>query len=345
METTEKEISGFRLVKRVLAQARPFWLHIFCIFLLHLLSTPIALLKPLALKILIDSGFGNQPLPRFINFFIGAKQPFEFQTVVLVSVSLVIAVALIHQIHSFSLWLFTSSTSERMVLSLRSRLFNHTQRLSLAYHDKKGTSDALYRIQYDTTSIKSFLISNVSSLISAIVTLVAMSVVMFRINWRFTLVAFCVIPPLALLLRISSRRLRKGWRKVKEEESKAMSVANEVLSSLRIVKAFGQEEGESERFSGQAYEAVKGNIRMAWMGALFDFGVGVIFAVGTALFIYFGAQLVHQGQMTLGELTLVVAYLAQIYGPVEKISKNINDLQSSLTSLGRIFLSWKKKKK
>jgi ATP-binding cassette subfamily B protein len=332
------------IIKRTILEVRPFWIHILSIFILHLLSTPIALLKPMALKILIDSGFGSQPLPKFILFFFSINHPFTFNEIAIIAASFVIIIALINNIYGLIVWLFSSYTGEKMVLNLRTRLFNHIQRLSLAYHDVKGTSDSLYRIQYDATAIKTFIISNFSSLVSAFITLIAMAIVMFHINWHFALISLAVMPPLVIIMRMSTQRLRKGWKQVKESESKAMSVVNEALNSLRIVKAFGQEEGEEERFNSSAQLAVKGQVKMAWTGAIFDFLVGFIFAVGSALFIYFGATYVKSGEMTLGELTLVLAYLALIYGPLEKISKNINDIQSSLISLERIFTVLDKEK-
>ncbi len=336
-ETSIKDHSNFYLIKRTILQARPFWLHLVGLFILQLIATPIALMKPLALAILIDSAFGSHPLPSFITFFFPDNYSFSFNSIVIISAALVIIIALINNLYGLISWLFSSYTGEKMVLNLRTHLFNHTQRLSLAYHDRKGTSDSLYRIQYDAVAIRTFLISNFSSLLSSFITLIGMSIVMFYINWHFALIALCIMPLMVLLMRMSTKRLRKGWKQVKENESKAMSVVDEVLNSLRIVKAFGQEEGEGERFNNRAQEAVKGQVKMAWTGAIFDFFIGFLFAAGTALFILFGASFVKSGQMTLGELTLVLAYLTQIYGPLEKISKNINDLQSSLTSLSRIF--------
>lgn len=325
------------LMKQIFLQVRSYWKSLILIFILHLLSTPIALLKPIALKILIDSGFGNQPLPPYVEVFVSDTFSNTFQNIIVLSAIMVIVIAIINQIHSFVVWVYTSKVGEKMVLTLRSKLFNHTQRLSLSYHDNKGSSDSLYRIQYDATSIRTFFIGNISSLVSAVVGLIAMSVVMFSINWRFALISFCVMPPLILLIKFSKTKLKSEWKKVKEDESRAMSVANEVLSSLRIVKAFGKEDSEGERFVDSAQQASKGQIRVAYLGAMFDFAVGLLFAFGTALFIYYGAILVHNGSMTLGELTQVIAYLALIYSPLEKISKNINDIQSSLTSLKRIF--------
>jgi ATP-binding cassette subfamily B protein len=164
-----------------------------------------------------------------------------------------------------------------------------------------------------------------------------MVIIMFSINWRFALIAIGVIPPLFFLTRLSSKRLKKDWNQVKDDESLAMAVVHESLSALRVVKAFGQEENEQERFISQSDKAVKGQMKLAWIGSSFNFLTGMIFAVGTAFFIYFGARYVESGQMTLGELTLIMAYLAQLFTPLQSISKKINNLQSSFAGVERVF--------
>ena len=316
---------------------RPYWAHIGGLFLLNLLSTPIALLKPFALKFLIDSGFGSQPVPGFISALFSSTFIFEFTDIVWIAAVLVILIALIENIYGVVSWVLETFTGEKLVLNFRIILFNHIQRLSLAYHDKKGTSDSIYRIQSDTMSVRSFLTGQISPLVSSVITLVSMIGIMFLINWHFALIAMSVIPPLFFLTRVSTKRMRKDWKKVKEDESLAMSVVHEVLNSIRIVKAFVQEEYEGKRFIDKADEAIKGQIKVAWSISLFNLIVGVIFAIATALFIYLGAEYVHAGKMTLGELTLVIAYMAQVFGPIQSISKNLNGIQSSVASIERVF--------
>jgi ATP-binding cassette subfamily B protein len=160
---------------------------------------------------------------------------------------------------------------------------------------------------------------------------------MFLINWHFAIISLCVIPPLFILTKLSTKRIKIYWKKVKEDESRAMSVIHEVLSSLRVVKAFGQEDNENRRFTSKADEAIKSQLKVAWSGSLFNLIVGVIFALATALFIYLGADYVHTGKMTLGALTLVLAYLSQVFGPLQSISKNLNGIQSSIASIERVF--------
>lgn len=327
----------FKLLNRTFKQARPFWGHIAGIFLITLLAAPVSLLKPFALKLLIDSGFGDEPLPAVIRFFYPDNYEFSFSSVVIISAALVILVALLENTLNVIEWILEVYTGEKLVLNFRTLLFNHIQRLSIAYHDKKGPSDSLYKLQWDTMGIRSLLISNLAPLLSSVITLLAMIVVMFLINWHFALIALLVIPPLFFLTRLSTRKLKKDWHKVKDDESNAMSVIHEVLNSLRVVKAFGQESSEEERFSQRAQKAVKGQLKMAKTGAFFYFIVGMLFATATALFIYLGANYVNQGKLTLGELTMVIAYLAQIFGPLQSISKKLNDIQSSTTSIERVF--------
>jgi ATP-binding cassette subfamily B protein len=334
---TKRNTPAIALIKRVIFQARPYWPHLAVLFVLNLLASPIALLKPVALKILIDNAFGSHPLPGVIRTLFPAGFDFTFQAVVLIAVAVAIGVALLDSLNGAVNWLLNVYTGEKLVLEFRTRLFDHLQRLSFSFHDRNGTSDSLYRIQWDTMGIRTLLMNNLSPLISAIITLLSMIVVMFMIKWQFALIALCIIPALFVLTRASANRLRSSWEKVKEDESVSMSVVHEVLSALRVVKAFGQEANESRRFTGKADKAVKGQLKVASIGAGFNFLVGMVFATGTALFLYLGAVDVHAGRMTLGELTLVLAYLGQVFGPLQVISKNINDIQSSITSIDRVY--------
>ncbi|MCK6690758.1 MAG: hypothetical protein L6Q97_01510 [Thermoanaerobaculia bacterium] len=236
------------IIKRLLSKARPFWPQILAIFLLNLVLAPLALLAPVPLKIIVDSAFGSQPLPGFITFFLPAGFENTFGNIVIVAVALVLIAALLNQLQGLVNWVLKAYTGEKLVLTFRSYLFYHVQRLSLMYHDRKGSADALYRIQHDASGIRNLLINGLTPIVSAVFTLVAMFYVMFAINRYFALIALAIVPPMVILTRLSSERLRDHWMKVKQYESAAMSVVHEVLASLRVVKAFGQEEREKNRF-------------------------------------------------------------------------------------------------
>lgn len=326
---------NYTLLKRAVLFSKPYWLHITAFFLFTLLATPIALLKPFALKFLIDCGFGSEPVPGFLQPFFPAGA--GFGAVAVTAAVLAVGIALLDNLQVYATWVLTMYAGEKLVLRFRTLAFNHVQRLSLAYHDAKGSSDSLYRIQWDTMCIRSLLLDQLPPLLSSVVTLFSMLAVMFAINWRFALICLCVMPPLLFLSNRSRKKLKKQYYNVKDAESNALSILNEVLGSLRVVKAFGQEKSESERFADQSTKAVKGEIKLNQTAAGFSFAVGMLLAVGTAVFLYVGANFVHSGKMTLGELILVLAYLSQVFTPLQTIIKHLNEVQSSLTSLDRVF--------
>jgi len=325
------------LMKRVLQLARPYWLNIFGIFLLNLAAAPLALLSPIPLKMVVDNAFGKHPLPGAVTFFFPGDFVFTFSAVVLIATALMILIELCAQLQGFFSWLMQAYTGEKLVLSLRAVLFHHVQRLSLSYHDKTGVSDSLYRIQNDAAAIKNLVVSGLSPIITAFITLVGMLYIMTTLDWHFTLVALCAIPPLIVLARFSRTKLKNQWVEVKRSESAAMSVIHETLSALRVVKAFVREDHEERRFVDRSNDALQSQVKVVRYSGIFDIGIGLVLATGTALFLYLGATYVHEGKITLGELILIMAYLAQFFSPLRTITKQFTNLQSAFVGLERVY--------
>lgn len=331
------KIPDLSILKKVLLRAKPYWLNIVAIFVLNLAAVPIALLAPIPLKIIVDNAFGKQPMPGIITFFFPQHFDFSFSAIILTATIFMILIELLGQLQGLLSWLIQSYTGEKLVLSLRTLLFNHVQRLSLSYHDKTGVSDSLYRIQNDATAIKNLVVSGLSPIITSLLTLIGMLYVMTTLDWHFTLIAVCAIPPLMLLARFSRTKLKNQWQEVKRSESAAMSVIHETLSALRVVKAFVREDYEEQRFVNRSNDALKNQIKVVRYSGIFDVGIGLVLATGTALFLYFGSMYVHQGKITLGELILIMAYLAQFFSPLRTITKQYTNLQSAFVGLERVY--------
>ena len=325
------------IYRRLLRQARQFWPHIVGIFLLDLLSTPLALLTPLPLKIAVDSVLGSQPVPGFLNSLLPAAATRSGTAVLLLAVGLSVAIALLGQLQELVTWLLRAYTGQQLLLSFRAQLFRHAQRLSLSYHDSKGTSDSTYRIQYDTPAIEHLAIDGVFPFVTAGLTLLAMTYVTARIDWQLALVALTVSPGLYLVSRAYRERLRARYREVKALESSALSVVQEVLGALRVVKAFGQEDREEERFVRRSSEGMRVRLRLYLVEGSFGVLLGLGIAAGTAAVLYIGIRHVQAGILTLGELLLIMGYLSQLYGPLKILSKMPATLQSSLASAERAF--------
>ncbi|PYN72968.1 MAG: hypothetical protein DMD96_33755 [Candidatus Rokuibacteriota bacterium] len=325
------------LFRRLLGQARPYWPHVAALFLLSLLASPISLLTPLPLKIAVDSVIGSHPLPPFIAPFVPEAIARSAAGLLVLAVGLVLAVALLSQLQGLGSTLLRAWVQERLVLDFRARLFHHVQRISLAYHDTRGTADSTYRIQRDVLAVQHVLTEGFIPFVSATVTFVAMIYVMARIDWSLALIALAVSPGPVVIARVFRRRLRRQWREVKKLESAAQSVVQEVLGALRIVKAFGQEAREEQRFLGRSGDGMRARIRVAGLEGSYQLLVGLTTAVGTAAVLLIGIGHVRSGALTLGELLMVMGYLAQLYQPLRTMGQKAASLQLHLASAERAF--------
>lgn len=323
-----------KLYRALWAQARPCRKHLLMLLLFNLAATPLSLLYPWALKIVVDSVFGGLPLPAWLAWMVPASMPTATAALALAVALLLIVGTLVH-VQILASWYLTTYTAQRMLLDFRSALFRHVQRLSLAFHNERPTSDTMYRIQQDAPSIQFLFVHGAIPLVSAVVAFTAMVVVTARLDWELAGIALAISPVLYLLARACTRRVRRRWHEVKEYDVRALSGVSESLSLLRVVKAFGQERRAHARFDHVARQHMEGQLWLAWVQGGFHLLVGVTLAIGTAAALYVGVRHVQQGVLTVGELIIVMAYLAHLYGPLNTISTKVPDMQEWLTSSER----------
>jgi ATP-binding cassette subfamily B protein len=250
---------------------------------------------------------------------------------------LLMGIALLSQFQDLlTNWLATY-TGERLVLDFRTSLFHHVQRLSLSYHDIKGSSDSIYRIQWDAVALQYLTIDGLIPFVSACFTLMGMVWVTASIDWQLALIAIAISPFLFLLSKTSRPLLRDQSGEVKKLESSALSVIQEVLSSLRVVKAFGREDHEQERYVSHSQKGMRARIHLALVQSGYGMMVGLITTAGTAAVLWMGARHVQAGTLTLGSLLLVMAYVGQLYDPLKTIGRKAGSLQGHLVGIQRAF--------
>lgn len=322
---------------RLATLASPVRWYLLAILALNLVSTPIALLGPLPLKIAVDSIFGQQAIPTWLSAILPASATASISGKLAVVTGLLLSISAIASVQSLATWLLQTYVGEVVVHEFRARLLWHVQRLSLAYHDRRGASDIAYRIQYDAPSVQYILIQGVLPLISAAFAFIAMLYVTARISPRLAAIALVLSPVLFLLSRKSSSSVRVGAHHVRELDSSAMLVLSEALYSVRAVKAFGQEAWEEQRFRRKSRQRMSEQLRLASVQASFHVLMGLTIALGTAMALWIGVTQVLQGVITVGELVLVMAYMAQLYSPLQTISSKIPELQGWLASAQRAF--------
>jgi ATP-binding cassette subfamily B protein len=325
------------MYRRLAAYARPYWRQILLVLLLQLLATPLALLGPLPLKIAVDTVIGARPLPGWLEAVLPAGLTGSATMLLGLAAALLVLTAVLGSLLDMAVDLLQTYTGEKLAQDFRSRLFRHVQRLSLSYHDNTGTSDSTYRIQYDAPAIQRIVVDGLIPLFGSSVTLVAMIVVTASIDWRLAVVALSVSPILFLLSRSFGPRLRKDWKEIKQLDSSAMGVVQEVLSAVRVVKAFGREDREHDRFLHQSNRRVRRELEVSALQGRFDLLVALVMAAGGAAALIIGVQQVRAGTLSLGSLLLVMAYLKDIYRPLRMLSKKTVALESSMASAERAF--------
>ena len=325
------------VVRRLLQESRPYWPHIAGIVLLDILATPLSLLKPLALRIAVDSVVGSNPLPWRLGVLLPHWVTGSPLRLLAFAAVLQVLIILLIQLQALGGYLLNTQTGERLTLGFRSQLFRHIQRLSLSFHDARGTADSLFRIEYDAPSIQSIVIHGVIPFIAELVMLIATIYVIARIDWQLALVALTISPFLFFASRTYDRRMGSKYEAVKELESRALGVVQETLTAVRVVKAFGRENSEQERFLRHSSEGLRRRVRLAFAEAAFGSIVNMATAAGTGLVLFIGVRNVQSGLLTLGALLMVIAYLSELYGPLESMSNQIASLQSSLVSARRAF--------
>lgn len=323
------------LYRRLIRLARPYTFHFTGLLALGLLASPIALLMPIPLKIVVDSVLGTRPLPPLLEAMV--PTPATRAGLLLLAVGLLVTVTLLGQLQGMASSLLRTYVGERLVLDFRARLVDQVHRLPLAYHDARGTADSVYRIQQDAPAIQYIMVDGAVPFVTATFTLVTMFVVTARLDTQIGLVALAVSPPLFLLARFYRPRLRRQSRQVKKLESSAVAIVQETLGALRVVKAFGQEAHEKHRLLGRLKEGMRARIRLTLIGGRYGLLVGLVTSLAVAAVLLIGVRHVSAGALTLGQLLMVLSYLGQLYDPLKTMSRKTAGLQFYLASAERVF--------
>jgi len=280
-----------------------------------------SLLEPWPLKIVLDNVLKSKAESGWLNRLI--REYFGGNTLGVLEFAAfaVLAIALVGGLCSYVEKYVTTSIGQWVTHDLRRALYSHIQRLSLAYHDHKQTGDLISRVTSDIDAIQSFINSGLLGALMNGLTLIGMLCVMLYLNWRFTLIALSIAPPLFLVVFSYTRRIKKASREVRKKESEMVSVIQEVLSSMHVVKAFAREEYEQRRLEEQSLESVEIALKARSLKAKLAPLVEIIVAVGTSLVLWFGARMALSGTLSAGALVVFIFYLGKMYKPMQELSK------------------------
>ena len=315
---------------------RPYWKQLALAFVAVLGETFSDVLEPWPIKIVIDNILQSKKLPGWLAGFVSGAFGQNKLAVLNFAVAAVAGIAVVGAISSYVEKYLTTSVSQWVTHDLRRTLYNHIQRLSLAEYDKTQTGDLISRVTSDINAVQDFINSALLGIVVNILTLVGMAGVMFYINWRFTLIALSIAPALFAVVYYLTRRIKKASREVRKKESELVSVVQEVLTSVRVVKAFAREDFEVTRFESQSLENVETALEARSIKAKLSPIVDVMVAAGTCLVLAYGARLALSGQISAGVLVVFLLYLGKMYKPMRDLSKSTDTVSKAVVGYERI---------
>ena len=311
--------------------------------LIILSGAAMALLQPWPLKLVVDSVLGSHQPPSILNDLAGfISQSFGVISSPKIALLLLLCFGvLLIQLIMGSLTVISTyvlvAIGLRMVFRLRCRVFDHLQRLSLAFHDRTSVGDSLYRVTWDTYCVQALFNSGLIPALMASFTLLGIAGVMLFVDWLLTLVALAIGVPLVILIRKLDQPMRERSQRAAERDSDISTRVQETLSSIRAVQAFGREASESQRFGHHADASLRAKLRLTVLQSGSQAIVGLLLAVGTAAVVGIGAWRVLQGMLTVGDIVLLVSYLAMLYKPLETLAYTAATVQGAAASAGRVF--------
>ena len=310
------------LLLRVWQFARPYQWQVVWLLFTILLITGLTLLSPLLIRALIDTAIPER------NFTL-----LNFLALGMVLIPLLNGVIGVWQRH------LNSQIGEGVIFDLRCALYTHMQRMSLRFFTQSRTGELMSRLNNDVVGAQQAISNTTVTIISNIVSLVATLFIMLALEWRLTLLALAILPLFILPARRIGRVLRDLRRKSLEHNAEMNATMNETLnvSGALLVKLFGREKQEVDRFRHDAAEVRDIGIRSAVVGRWFFMLLGVVSAVGVASVYWVGGLLVLQDAFTIGTIVAFGAYLSQLYGPLMALTNAPVEFAQSMVSFERVF--------
>ena len=332
------------IYRRVFRYYRPFLAQTIVGLLLSVLAIGLNLLQPWPLKLIVDRIIpAFQVKTQATHFFqfqfhgFVLSPPLTLQAAVATLCLALIAIQLFSGILNFITNYLFVKVGLQALLNLRTELYAYLQSLSLKYHDARRSSDSSFRVAYDSQSIQTIYNKGLTSIFGSVVTLIGTFAIMLRLDWVLALLSLVVVPALAGAIYFFANRIRRQSTLIQEHESAVLAQAQEGLSSIRMVHAFGREEFEVRQFHQQARQSLRANLRLTLTNLQSALVISTLMAVGIAAMYYVGTLHVIAGTLSLGSLLVFSAYLLMLYQPLQSLTYTAWAMEGATAGAQRCF--------
>ncbi|HEX6980263.1 MAG TPA: ABC transporter ATP-binding protein [Alphaproteobacteria bacterium] len=335
--TEPRKTSAFHVYLRALREVRHFWPHLVLILVMGLAWTPIALVTPLPLKIIVDNVLGTMPLPGLVADTLPRWMTGSVDAVFGLAIGLSVLIAVATLAYKWVEWVVRENVAEAMVHGFRGKIFARALEISAPGRDAAATQDLAFRITCDSPALQWTAIYGFIPVITALTSLAGMLWVTAAISPKLAFLALVTAVPVIGLVHLTQGRLRREWHSVREKDSAVQCQVQEVLGNLRVVTTFGQERAESRRFLDRSRTSVRAKLRVIRMEGAIGSVLGLSTALGTTAILWLGVRDVQAQVLSVGDLLLVMGYVAQLYAPLQQIGMHIAGQQQAVASAERAF--------
>jgi len=316
---------------------KPYRSSLVIILAAMLVQTAMSVATPWPLKIILDNVVGEHKLPPWLDDFL---RPFmtsggKMQIAAAAAIATIL-IALLGAAASYLANYYTTSVGQWVANDLRLRTYHHLQQLSLNYYNTHEMGTLLSTITADVQTIQNFASSSTLGILVDMFTIVAMLVIMFWLNWDFTMIAVGVTPFMLLMVSRFKKAVKKATREVRKQQSNVVAVVQQGLESMRVVKAFGRQDLEQEELSEVSKATVEAALKARRVKALLSPIVTVTVSLCTAFVLWRSSSLILKGTMTAGALTVFLSYLTKFFKPVQDLATMTNTIAQTAVGVERV---------
>jgi ABC-type multidrug transport system fused ATPase/permease subunit len=316
---------------------RPYRAWLAIVFAAMLVEIAMGLAVPWPLKLVIDNALNDHHLPHWLDW---AHQYAGFGRhtlgVALFAGVATLVIAVVGAVASYIDNYFTTSAGQWVANDLRLRIYEHLHRLSLRYYDHAKVGTLVSTITSDVATIQDFASSSTLSIVVDLLTILFMVALMFWLEWDFTLIAVGFAPMLLLFIFHFKKIVKDATRAVRVRQSELLSIVQRGLGSIRVTKAFGRQELELAHLEQASHATVAAALRARKIKSMMSPIVNIVVAICTAIVLCRGTSLIVTGNMTVGALTVYLAYLKSFFKPVKDLAGMTSTLAQTTVALERI---------
>ena len=319
---------------RALRFFRPDSARVAMVLILGIVGVAANVLKPWPVALILDCSLSGKPLPDW-----WPRQP-PTDTAITMIGTFTVALFLLHALQGFlsAAQNFTAILiGLRGLTRVRSLVFATLQRLSLRFHHSARIGDLIYRASWDTYSFQTLFQQGALTLLNAVLSLLLMVAVMWHVHAKLTLIALATIPFLLVIIRILGTKMKERGAAAQQADSAVTTLVQQNISALPLIQSYTREEQEQRRFEHQAVVAQHRRLSQHGWELVYWLAISLVFATGTSAIVWMGSHEVLAQRLTVGQLVVFLAYLGQMYEPLNQLSHVGATTATALAATQRVF--------